>query len=289
MLYTDIISKRLQYYKIQTLEDEENALKEIMQEVALYALSTTKFFDNALFQGGTSLRILYQLPRFSEDLDFILKQPEMNFKWNSYIDKIMDAFELFGIEPEITDRSQADKAVQKLFLKDNSIGKIINLKFSSNPQRKLLIKLEIDTNPPLGSNEEIKYLDFPTDCVIMAQDIASNFAGKCHALLCRQYVKGRDWFDFSWYVSQKATINMDFLSAAINQAGPWAGQNILVTSDWLVEQLADKISSIDWVKTREDVARFVNFSHQESLALWSNNFFKNKLQKLEEYFLSPKL
>src|SRR3990167_10024063 len=102
MLNNQIISDRLDHYDIKTLEDEENALKEILQEIALYALSTTDFFNQAMFHGGTSLRILYQLPRFSEDLDFILKHPNEKFRWEPYIEKMSKAFELFGVEPEIT-------------------------------------------------------------------------------------------------------------------------------------------------------------------------------------------
>lgn len=283
MPYSNIIHARLQRYNIQTLDDEENALKEILQEIALYALSTTDFFAKALFQGGTSLRILYQLPRFSEDLDFILKHPDSSFGWDVYIEKIIVAFELFGIKPTITDRSNTTKAVRQLFLKDNSVGKVINLQFGNNPQKKLLIKLEIDTNPPNGSVEEIKYLDFPLDCVIMSQDLPSNFAGKCHALLCRPYVKGRDWFDFSWYVGQGSPVNLQFLSAALNQTGPWAGQNLIITNSWLIEQLTNKIKVIDWNKAKLEVERFINLDYHKTLGLWSKEFFISRLQKLSTY------
>src|SRR3989344_4975300 len=149
-----IISDRLEQYLSKTVEDEENALKEILQEIALYALSTTDFFSKALFQGGTSLRILYQLPRFSEDLDFLLKTPNKHFQWKKYIETIKKAFMLYNIEPEVIDRSKESDIVQKLFLKDNSIGKILNLNFHHHTKRKFLIKFEIDTNPPLGSREE---------------------------------------------------------------------------------------------------------------------------------------
>lgn len=283
MSINQMIEAKLNRYKIQTLEDEENALKEILQEIALYALSTTDFFSKAMFQGGTALRILYQLPRFSEDLDFILQSPDTSFHWEFYIHKISECFELFSIEPEIIDRSRVDQVIQKLFLKDNSIGKVLNLKFKHHPNKKLLIKLEIDVNPPLYSDSEIKYLDFPLDYSILAQDLPSNFAGKCHALLCRPYEKGRDWFDFAWYVANETPLNFKFLSSAIHQLGPWQNSHLTTNISWLVEQLTMKISVVDWNKARGEVMRFVNPEYQASLKLWSRDFFMNKVKKLAEY------
>lgn len=279
----DLISDQLQRYSPKTLEDEENALKEILQSLVLYALSTTDFFSKALFHRGTSLRILYDLPRFSEDLDFMLKVPDRQFSWEPYIRKIETALKLYGVSPEIQDRSKADVVVQKLFLKDNSIGKILNLDFHHHARKKLLIKLEIDTNPPLGSQEAIKYLAFPLDYMILTQDLPSNFAGKCHALLCRSYVKGRDWFDFSWYVSQKATVNFALLENAIHQTGPWQGQDICVDSTWLVDALRQKVETIDWSQAALEVQRFVGPEHLSSLKLWSAPFFLEKIKVFQAY------
>jgi predicted nucleotidyltransferase component of viral defense system len=279
----NIVTDRLKLYQINSIEDEENAYKEILQEIALYALSTTNFFNKAAFQGGTSLRILYQLPRFSEDLDFILLTPDNHFNWQPYIEAIVSGFKLFGIQPEITDRNKADKTIQKLFLKDNSIGKIINLNYNHFVKKKLIIKLEIDTNPPTKSGVETKYLDFPMDCGILTQDLPSNFAGKCHALLCRTYTKSRDWFDFSWYVTKTIPINFAFLTSAINQNGPWAGQGLVINKKWLTENLINKVDQIDWDHAKIEMQRFVNKDQQKSLNVWSSIFFKNKVAKLSEY------
>src|SRR3990167_477851 len=94
-----IIDAQLKKYHPKNMLEEENALKEILQEVALFALSTTDFFSYALFQGGTALRILHELPRFSEDLDFILKKPNKNFQWEKYIAQMKKSFAIFGVEP----------------------------------------------------------------------------------------------------------------------------------------------------------------------------------------------
>lgn len=276
-----LIAKKLSEYTILTKDDEENALKEILQEIALYALSTTDFFTHAQFQGGTSLRILYGLPRFSEDLDFVLNAPNASFRWEPYVSAILESYKLYGIKPEIKDRSKTSQAIQKLFLKDDSIGKALDLQFAHHPTKKILIKLEIDINPPAGSQKENKYLSFPIDYAITAQDLPSNFAGKCHALLCRPYEKGRDWFDFSWYISQGVSLNANLLSNALKQAGPWKNPNESISHEWITAALKRKICSMNWEKTRLDVMRFLKPEQQKSLTLWSNEFFLAKLSQLK--------
>lgn len=287
-MVTNIIDARLETYSPNTIEDEEHALKEILQEIALYGLANANFFNTAIFQGGTALRILYRLPRFSEDLDFILKKPDPSFMWEPYMDAIISTCKQYGVHPEIIDKSRVNSTVKKMFLKDDSIGKIIDLSFVHHPGRKLAIKFEIDTNPPLGSDFEIKFVEFPLDYSIIAQDLPSSFAGKCHALLCREYIKGRDWYDFTWYVARKITPNLIFLGNAIDQQGPWANQKIIVTPKWFIEAMQNKIKSIDWNKAASDVAPFLNIQDKQTLSLWGINFFMDKLNKLENFLgLTP--
>lgn len=275
-----IIDERLKAYATKTLEEEEHALKGILQEIAIYGLANTNFFEKAMFHGGTALRILYGLPRFSEDLNFLLKHPDVHFKWELYMDAIVETCKQFGLYPEITDKSRANTAVKKMFLKNDSIGKIIDLTFAHNPRRKLTIKFEIDTNPPVGSQSDLKFLEFPLDYSIMAQDLSSGFAGKCHALLCRTYIKGRDWYDFSWYVSKRISPNLTFFGHTIDQQGPWANQKIIVTPAWFLEVMQQKIKTVDWKKVVGDVEQFLNSSDKQSLKLWGIDFFMDKLNKL---------
>jgi predicted nucleotidyltransferase component of viral defense system len=281
---TNIIDARLETYTPNTIEDEEHALKEILQEIALYGLANANFFDKAIFQGGSALRILYGLPRFSEDLEFILKAPDTHFKWKPYMDAIISTCKQYGVHPEIIDKSRVNSTVKKMFLKDDSIGKIIDLSFVHHPGRKLAIKFEIDTNPPLGSNLEVKFLEFPLDYSIIAQDLSSSFAGKCHALLCREYIKGRDWYDFTWYVAKKITPNFIFLANALYQQGPWAHQENIVTPAWFIDAMQQKINSIDWNKAASDVSPFLNTQDKQTLNLWGAEFFIDKLNKLENIF-----
>lgn len=277
---TNIIEEKLKTYKLEALEDELHALKEILQEIALYGLASAGFFDKAIFQGGTALRILYGLPRFSEDLDFLLKMPDPDFNWKMYINAVADVCKAYGVHPDITDKSNENTNVKKMFLKDDSIGKIINLSYPHHPGKKITIKFEIDTNPPLGSKLEVKFLEFPLDFSIISQDLASSFAGKCHALLCREYIKGRDWYGFSWYVSKKVVPNMTFLENALFQMGPWKNQHIAITQQWFHEAMKNKINSIDWDKAVADVTPFLNRQDRQALKLWGVDFFMSKLNKM---------
>jgi predicted nucleotidyltransferase component of viral defense system len=208
--------------------EEEQAIREITQEVALAALGRTDFFKHAVFQGGTCLRIFYGLNRFSEDMDFILKEPDRSFELKPHVHALTDELTAYGYNIEVADRSKMDVTVRKAFLKDDSIGKVLQLNYGSQTGllRKIRIKFEVDTNPPSGSELEIKYHDFPFVSSVVVQDKPSLFAGKVHALLCRNYIKGRDWYDFLWYTSQGVEINYQFLSSALNQQGTWRGQII---------------------------------------------------------------
>lgn len=279
-----IIQSRLLSYQCQTILEQENALKEIAQEIALLALSRANFFRIAVFQGGTCLRIFYGLERFSEDLDFVLKEKlTENFKWDNYVQHMQEEFIAHGFTLEVQPRQKLEGAVQTAFLKANSTGGILILKDQRSNKPKLRIKLEIDTDPPAYSEFELKYLDFPLPFSIQTQNLPSLFSGKCHALLCREYVKGRDWYDFSWYITRKTAINFPLLQEAINQVGPWVKQNIAVDKDWLCAQLDQKINEIDWREAKQDVAQFLKPKDWSVLELWSKDFFQSRLDKLRNY------
>lgn len=280
-----IIENRLKQYNIHSKQDELNAVKEIMQEIALAALARTNFFRQAAFQGGTCLRILYGLSRFSEDLDFIVLNTVHPFEWKPFLEKMQFEFETYGLHLEIQDRSTVDNAVKKAFIKEDSFGKLLTLMYprSVSDIQKIQIKLEIDTNPPLGSQVEVKYVDFPYPFSVTVQEPATLFAGKCHAMLCREYVKGRDWFDFIWYVSQKTPINYLFLKNGLVQSGVWKNEMLSVTKDWVIEALNTKIKSIDWDGAKQDVMRFLRPRELESLMLWGVPFFLQAVEKLAAY------
>jgi len=279
----ELIQTRLDSYKATGPVEEAQATKEILQEVALYSLWRAGFFEVAAFQGGTSLRILHKLPRFSEDLDFILKEPDPDFDWNSYLDKLLSGLQEFGLQSEALDKSRMDQRVKKALLKDNSVSNQLDLAFfRGNEDQKLKIKLEIDVNPPEGSGYDYSYLDFPLDFEICHQDLSSNFSLKIHALLCRQYLKGRDWYDFNWYVKQNIQPNFVHLQAALYQYGPWEGQTLTVDNNWLNKTLLEKVAAINWTEAAKDVSRFLNAAEQQSLKLWSEKFFSKKVGALRQ-------
>jgi len=278
----EIIQEKLRQYRAANAVEEENATKEIIQEIALYALWRADFFDVALFQGGTSLRILHRLPRFSEDLDFMLRSPNAEFDWAPYLKILVEVFAQFGLKLDAQPKERMDKAVREAVLKDDSIARQLDLTFAGTGRRRTIrIKLEIDTNPPPGSGEASTFLDFPSDYEVRHQDLPSNFALKIHALLCRGYLKGRDWYDFSWYVSNGVSPNLMHLQAALIQAGPWAGQEDLkIDVAWLKSTLRNTIGAIDWEAAAEDVRRFLRPAEAKSLELWSERFFLAKLEKM---------
>jgi len=277
-----IIQQRLKFYNCQSVNEEQQAIREITQEIILAALGRTDFFKQALFQGGTCLRIFYGLNRFSEDLDFVLRQPDEGFQLQKQLSHISDELAAYGYQIEILDKNKTESTIRTAFLKDNSLGKILTLQHahSTGPMAKISIKLEVDTNPPEASGMELKYLDFPFVSGVAVQDQPSLFAGKIHALLCRKYLKGRDWYDFIWYTSRNTGVNYKFLSSAINQQGPWENMNIEVSHQWLEAELENKICSIDWKNAVEDVHRFIRTNEQPSLEFWNTELFLGQLKKL---------
>lgn len=278
----DIIQDKLRQYGATNALEEENATKEILQEIALYALWQGGFFDVALFQGGTSLRILNGLPRFSEDLDFILRTPDADFDWNPYLKTLTDVFKHFGLKLDAQARERMEKPIREALLKDDSIASQLDLTFADRGRPKTIkIKLEIDINPPPHSGEDTTFLDFPLDYEVAHQDLASNFALKIHALLCRPYLKGRDWYDFSWYVAQRVKPNLLHLQAALVQAGPWKDEEDLqVDMAWLVEAMHAKIADIDWPAAAQDVSRFLRLAEGKSVQLWSSKFFLSRVKMM---------
>lgn len=276
-----IIRERLAAYQCRNTLEEDHALREITQEVVLAALGRGDFYKHALFQGGTSLRVFHGLNRFSEDLDFMLDKPNSAFQLGAHLRHLTDELAAFGYTVEIVDRSRAGAAVQVAFLKDASIGKLLELHHAGygGPQRKLRIKLEVDTNPPAPSGVRLAYLDFPFVTAVPVQDLPSLFAGTVHALLCRPYTKGRDWYDFIWYTSQGTPINECFLRGAINQSGRWAGHDLPVKEAWILDALTERILQIDWPRAAQEVRPFLRANEVPSLDLWSQDLFLHQLRK----------
>ncbi len=276
----DLVQKKLDSYQVKTKLEEMNALKEITQEIALYSLHKAGFFQKACFLGGTSLRIVHGLDRFSEDLDFSTKVVSPGFDLNIYLERSMDYMNAYGYDLSINQKDLAGKAVQSRFLKDDSIKKVLTFKHKHDLRSKIKVKVEIDTHPPSGAIYGVEYVDFPNDFAISQYDLGSLMSGKLHALLCRPYPKGRDWYDLLWYLSQGISPNLTLLRNALFQLGPWAGKEQPVDRSFVVNKLKEKVEALDWKKASEDVRPFLSEERAESLELWSEHFFNKKLVKL---------
>lgn len=279
-----VLSAKIREYAPANPIEQENVLQELLQHYVLSSLSRAGLFAKAMFHGGTCLRIVYGMNRFSEDLDFLSKQPDPNFRWQGYLESVRKDCVQEGIPFEVQDKSQVGTAVQKAFLKTDSVGKILamDLPFERYQARKIRIKLEIDTNPPAGSKFTTSYITFPVTASLTTQSLESGFALKLHALLCRSYVKGRDWYDFVWYVARKTRPDLDLLRHALHQQGPWAGQPVAVTMPWVQENMEAAIRRIDWTAARTDVQRFLPLREQEGLRAWSADFFLHHLARMHD-------
>ncbi len=279
---TSIIEDRLKKYGTNSAETELTAIREITQELILFALSTSDFFSHAAFQGGTCLRIVHGLNRFSEDMDFILREPDSAFSWQQYLTLIGSTLEQYGYSVELQDKSHVDKTVKKAFIKDDSIGQVLRLAYANRQgtQQKIRIKLEIDTNPPGGGDFESAFIGFPAPSSITVETLPTLFAGKSHALLCRTYEKGRDWYDFLWYLGNKTPVNYRRLSAALYQTGPWEGQDLTVDRTWYIAEMRRRISETDWKRAKDDIAPFISPQEQGLLTKWSADFFLSAFERL---------
>lgn len=279
-----IVQERLAWYACRSTLEEEQALREITQEIILTGLARTDFFGRAAFQGGTCLRVFHRMNRFSEDLDFALDAPDPGFRLAPYLERVRQELVVYGYELEIDDRSKAGSAVRQAFLKDDSLGKLLRLGYrpAGGSARKIRIKLEVDANPPAGASYEMPVLDYPFPAAVRICDPPSLFSGKIHALLCREYLKGRDWYDFVWYTARRTKINHALLSAALDQRGPWQGRAPRTDDAWCVAELRAIVEALDWARARRDVERFVKPHELPSLALWTREFFLQQCAKLAE-------
>ncbi|MDY0144585.1 MAG: nucleotidyl transferase AbiEii/AbiGii toxin family protein [Kiritimatiellia bacterium] len=276
------LKARFKEYAPTNALEQELALCEMLQEVVLASLSRSGFFAEAMFHGGTCLRIVHGMPRFSEDLDFLLKRADPHFRWARHLAAVQRDCAMEGIRFEVRDKSTLDSAVRKAWLKTDSTGAVLEFDrpYPRMTGQKVRIKLEVDTRPPEGSGFETHYLMFPATVPLTVQDLPSAFATKSHALLCRPYVKGRDWYDFLWFVARRVEPRWDVLANALFQQGPWAAKNIPVNSDWVLTQLRAAIARIDWRLAVQDVQRFLPLREQEGLAQWNAAFFTYHVDRL---------
>lgn len=267
----------------------QNALREAIQSMALLGLWRAKFFEQAAFYGGTALRILYKLDRFSEDLDFSLLQPSDSFDFYKYGASLENELRALGLE--VTFESKVKKTISPIesaFLKANTHKQLILIKAPEemlkgiHHQSLIKVKLEVDTQPPADFDTEIKYVFTPLQFAVRSFSLPSLFAGKLHALLFRKWknrVKGRDWYDFAWFASKHPEINLAHLEARMRQSGDYQ-ENAPLTLPLLKELLFAAIDKCNIEQAKEEAAMFVE--QPTALQIWSKPFFIAATERLLE-------
>lgn len=275
----------LEKYGPRNEEERENAIKEILQEIALAGLSRGGFFEKAAFYGETCLRIFHGLDRFSENLDFALTDRDPDFHLEKYLPALKKEFLSYGIDIT-TEAKKKDTEVQSAFLKANTVTLMMSF-FPKGTDvsrimadQKMKIKLEIDTENPEGGITEYRYRMLPSPYEIRIFDETTLFAGKIHAVLCRDYkghVKGRDYYDYLFYIGKGTRINMEYLQNKLRNFGKIEEEEVL-TSERLKKMLEERFRSVDYKSAVDDVSRFI--TRKESLRFWKAELFLSTLDQL---------
>ncbi len=284
----DAIRTMLDRYTCATRDDFVNALREILQEVALLGLWRTKFFEHAAFYGGTALRILHGLDRYSEDMDFSLLEPKESFALDRFGEGLERELASFGFNVEFSSRrKERTGAIASAFLKANTTRHLIEIEAPEeliedlHPAKTLKIKLEVDTDPPGGFETEMRYVLLPFAFAVRVYSLDDLFAGKLHAVLCRRWkdrVKGRDWYDLVWYAARHPAVRLSHLEARMRQSGDFSGEDAL-SLDRLRAELHQAVDDLDVIKARREVAPFVR--DRRALEVWSHDFFRQIVARIE--------
>ncbi len=282
-----VLEQMLENYETRTIKDKKNALKEVVQEAALCGLSRAGFFKSAAFYDGTALRIFYGLDRFSEDLDFSLTAPDADFQLKRYFSGLESELASLGLNFSIEEKQKtADSAVKSAFLKGNTREHILSVyglqSVGIGATELIKIKFEIDTDPPSDARFENKYRLLPTPYQVKLYDMPSLFAGKIHAVLCRAWksrVKGRDLYDYVFYLARKTKVNLPHLKARLVASGIM-NEGDAFDREKLVSMLNDRFESIDFEQAKQDVLPFVK--NASALDLWSAEMFKGITKGIEK-------
>ena len=262
----EIYDNMLSAYGVTTEQERRNAIFEANQQVILAGLYNGGFFDVAAFYGGTCLRIFHGLQHFSEDMDFSLLTPNDKFDFTKYFQPIIDEFAIVGREVEIKKKDKKSFGkVESAFLKDNT--DVYDVSFQTD--KSIKIKIEVDTQPPLNFGTEQKLLLQPHSFMTRCFTLPDLFAGKMHALVYRGWknrVKGRDWYDFEWYVRHNVPLDFAHFAERVHQFN-----NEEIRQEVFMAKLKDRLASADINQVKNDALPFVR--NPNELDIWSNDYF----------------
>lgn len=283
----DAIFRMLDRYECQSVDDYVRALREIMQEIALLGLWRSKYFEKAAFYGGTALRILYGMDRFSEDLDFSLVEPMTDFQLSRYGSAVERELRSFGFEASLTTKpKKIASPVQSAFLKANTLHHLLTIKSDERadwpiPRDQVLkIKIEVDTDPPSGFATENKFVLQPVPFSIRTFVLPDLFAGKMHAVLCRKWknrVKGRDWYDLVWYAANHPKLHVNHLEQRMIQSGDLKKDEKIDREKFFALAM-DAVENVDVDQARKEVEPFVK--NPDALKVWSKEFFRDVASRI---------
>jgi len=231
--------------------------REFLQLLILKIIYDKDYFNNLAFVGGTALRFLYGLRRFSEDLDFSLINKN-GYKFDNFLEKITYELGKYGFSVDI--KKYAKEPVQSVMVKFKDILYLLGL--SRQKSQKISIKLEIDSNPPKGWNTEFSLVNKHFVFTVLHFDIPSLYATKLHACFFRRYIKGRDFYDLIWYVGRKAMPNFELLNNAIEQTEK---KKMNLNAKNFNDFLKERLGGIDFAKVRKDVERFIEDKNELKL------------------------
>ena len=284
----EAIRPMLDRYAPETRDDYVNALREILQELALLGLWRSKFFEHAAFYGGTALRVLYGLDRYSEDIDFSLLAPDPGFSLGQYGESLLREIGSFGFSIEFEHREPTQQtAIESAFLKAHTLKQLLVIEADAERfpglhlGSALRIKLEVDTDPPGGFETESRYLLRPIPFAVRVYSLPDLFAGKLHAILCRRWqtrVKGRAWYDLVWYAGRHPQVRLSHLEERMRQSGDYRDEMPL-TRGRLMELLRQAVEQLDVGRAQDDVMRFVR--DPRTIDVWSRDFFREVVQRIE--------
>ena len=278
----------LRPYAPSTPLDWVQAIREVVQEVVLLGFWRNGFFEQAAFYGGTALRIFHGLNRFSEDLDFSLSSENDEARLESVLASLEIELAAWGFSFQAEPKSSGrHTGIESAFLKGNTRINLLNVGVPEElsrhflPNQKIMIKLELDTAPPPFAGTEVRTHLLPTPFQVRLYDLPSLFAGKLHALLFwdwKSRVKGRDFYDFVWFIGRKVPVNLPHLEARIRQTGNPAIENLDLAG--LQSLLSERFGKVDLAAAADEVRPYL--ADARELALWSETFFRELVPRLTE-------
>ena len=263
-------------FRRKNAADERNAIHEVMQQIALAGLARGGFFQKAAFYGGTCLRLLHDMHRFSDDMDFSLLEPDRDFHFEDYFPAVVEEFKLAGKDVEIKMKHKGQpSAIESAFLKESS--DVFDIGFTT--EKRLKVKIEVDIDPPPKFSTEMCVLNEPRSCIVRAYTLPDLFAGKVSAALFRKWkhrIKGRDWYDVAWYIAKRVPLDLAHLVDRAKESAPEADVS---TPEKVIAAFNARIDSIDFENARADVEPYV--MDKADLDVWCADFFRQMVRKIE--------